>query len=345
LRTNILTQAITSVNTRYPDGSNTMGLYAFYISHTKELTKNLYLNDGLRIGISSLYSSFISQQFFAFPFKDITQQNTYASGNAGLIYTPTSWKFSLMGSTGFRVPNFDDLTKIFDTKVGTATSAGSLVIPNSDLGPEKTINFDLSAARFFGSKTRIEVVGFYTKFRDAIIVKAATFNGLPTVQYNGFPANVFSSQNAAEAYLYGYSLSANVELTDALSIAGSYNYTYGRVVNEGSSDTPLDHIAPAFGRVGIVYAHKALRAEAFTNFSARKKLEDYSASGEDNLQYAPPDGMPDWLTIGVRASYEVNKTWLIQTGIDNLTDLQYRTFASGINAPGRNIFGTLRVRF
>jgi hemoglobin/transferrin/lactoferrin receptor protein len=97
--------------------------------------------------------------------------------------------------------------------------------------------------------------------------------------------------------------------------------------------------------VGIVYAHKVLRAEAFTNFSARKKLEDYSASGEDNLQYAPPDGMPDWLTIGVRASYEVNKTWLIQTGIDNLTDLQYRTFASGINAPGRNIFGTLRVRF
>ena len=345
LRTNILTQAITSVNTRYPDGSNTMGLYALYISHTKELTKNLYLNDGLRIGTSSLYSSFISQQFFAFPFKDITQQNTYASGNAGLIYTPTSWKFSLMGSTGFRVPNFDDLTKIFDTKVGTETAAGSLVIPNSDLGPEKTINFDLSAARFFGSKTRIEVVGFYTKFRDAIIVRSGTFNGLPTVQYNGFPANVFSSQNAAEAYLYGYSLSANVELTDALSIAGSYNYTYGRVVNEGSSDTPLDHIAPAFGRAGIVYVHKGLRAEAFTNFSARKKLEDYSASGEDNLQYAPPDGMPDWLTIGIRASYEVNKAWLIQTGIDNLTDLQYRTFASGINAPGRNIFGTLRVRF
>jgi hemoglobin/transferrin/lactoferrin receptor protein len=345
LRTNILTQAITSIDTRYPDGSNTMGLYALYVSHTKKWANNLYLTDGLRLGISKLYSSFRSQEFFAFPFNEITQQNTYASGNLGFVYNPEFWKLSLMGSTGFRVPNFDDLTKIFETEAGKETSTGKLVLPNPDLGPEKTINLDVSAARFFGPQTRIEVVGFYTKFIDAIVEKPSTYNGQPTTIYNGFLANVSTSQNAAEAYLYGYSLSANVELTDALSIAGSYNYTYGRIVNEGGSETPLDHIAPAFGRVGIVYAHKALRAEAFTNFSARKKLEDYRSSGEDNIKYAPADGMPRWLTIGIRASYEVNKTWLIQTGIDNLTDLQYRTFASGINAPGRNLFGTLRVKF
>jgi hemoglobin/transferrin/lactoferrin receptor protein len=32
-------------------------------------------------------------------------------------------------------------------------------------------------------------------------------------------------------------------------------------------------------------------------------------------------------------------------GIDNILDLQYRTFASGINSPGRNVFGTVRIKF
>ncbi|MFM9839273.1 MAG: TonB-dependent receptor plug domain-containing protein [Cyclobacteriaceae bacterium] len=344
-RTNITNLSFTSVNTRYPDGDNVMGLYALYITHTKELKQNLYLNDGVRVGYSTLFSSFNSQQFFAFPFKTISQENLYASGNVGLVYTPNSWKFSLMGSTGFRVPNFDDLTKVFDTRTGNATTTGTLVIPNSDLGPEKTINADLSVTRFFGSRARLEATGFYTKFFDAIVVKPSTFNGQSTILYNGFQANVLTSQNAAEAYLYGYTVGGRFDFTDEFSLSGSYNFTYGRVLNPGSTETPLDHIAPAFGRVGILYAKGSLRAEAFVNFSSKKKLEDYSSSGEDNLQYAPADGMPGWYNLNLRGSYEINKMFVLQAGIDNLMDIQYRTFASGINAPGRNIFGTLRVRF
>jgi hemoglobin/transferrin/lactoferrin receptor protein len=344
-RINISNGSVSTLDTRYPDGKNTMGLYALYITHTKELSENLYLNDGLRFGFSSLYSSFTSQEFFAFPFKEINQQNRYASGNVGLVYTPTSWKFSLMGSTGFRVPNFDDLTKIFETVAGSATTTGTLIIPNSNLGPEKTINMDLNVTRFFGSRARLEAVGFYTKILDAIVVLPSTFNGQATITYNGFPANVVSSQNASEAYVYGYTLGGRYDVTDAFSFSGSYNFTYGRVLNPGSTQTPLDHIAPAFGRAGVLYANKLVRAEAFVNFSSKKKLEDYSSSGEDNLQYAPADGMPGWYTLNLRGSYEINKTFVLQVGVDNLMDIQYRTFASGINAPGRNIFGTLRVRF
>jgi hemoglobin/transferrin/lactoferrin receptor protein len=344
-RTNITNLSFSSVSTRYPDGENVMGLYALYITHTKELSENLFLNDGIRLGYSTLFSSFNSQQFFAFPFKRISQENTYASGNIGLVYTPTSWKFSLMGSTGFRVPNFDDLSKVFDTQTGTSTSAGTLVLPNSELGPERTINADLAVTRFFGAKARLEAVGFYTKFLDAIVVRPSSYNGQSTITYNGFPANIFTSQNAAEAYLYGYTLGGRYDFTQQFSLTASYNFTYGRVLNPGSTETPLDHIAPAFGRGGILYSTKKIRAEAFLNFSLEKSLGDYSNSGEDNLQYATPTGMPGWYTINLRGSYEINKTFVVQAGIDNLMDIQYRTFASGINAPGRNIFGTLRVKF
>ena len=81
------------------------------------------------------------------------------------------------------------------------------------------------------------------------------------------------------------------------------------------------------------------------DFNSAKKLADYSTSGEDNLQYATSEGMPSWYTLNLKIGYQVSKNFTIQTGIENILDQNYRTFASGIQAPGRNIFGTLRVNF
>jgi hemoglobin/transferrin/lactoferrin receptor protein len=79
-------------------------------------------------------------------------------------------------------------------------------------------------------------------------VRPSSYNGQSTITYNGFPANIFTSQNAAEAYLYGYTLGGRYDFTQQFSLTASYNFTYGRVLNPGSTETPLDHIAPAFGR-------------------------------------------------------------------------------------------------
>lgn len=344
-RENISTGAISAIDTRYPDGNNSLNYWAIYGSHTLELSENWTLNDGVRLGGSSLHSTFVDQSFFPFPYNSIKQNNTYASGNLGIIYTPSSWKISLMSSTGYRVPNIDDLSKVFESVQGSSTTNGLLIVPNPDLKPEKTINVDVSVAKFFGEKARLETVFFATDFFDAIVTAPATFNGSPTITYNGFPANVMSNKNAGRAYLYGYSASGRVELTKTLALSASYNYTYGRVKNDSGPDTPLDHIPPAFGRVGLNYAKDKVKAELFSNFNGWKRLHNYSNSGEDNLQYATPNGMPSWYTINLRASYDLHKNFSVQAGADNLMDLQYRVFASGINAPGRNIFGTLRFKF
>jgi hemoglobin/transferrin/lactoferrin receptor protein len=244
-----------------------------------------------------------------------------------------------MTSSGYRAPNIDDMTKVFDS------APGKVIVPNPDLTSEKTLNGDLSITKFFGSKVRAEGTLFGTQFYDAIVVLPSTFNGESTIDYNGVPSDVYTSQNKGRAYLYGYSISLRADLTDQLVITASHNYTHGRVKNEGATETPLDHIAPAFGRAGIQYNTKKFKSELFTNFSGWKYLRNYSESGEDNLQYATANGMPSWYTINIRASYDINSMFTVQAGVDNLLDLQYRTFASGINSPGRNIFGTLRVKF
>ncbi len=344
-RENISSGAITPVDTRYPDGDNTLNYWALYATHTLPLSDTWTLNDGIRIGGSSLNSTFKDKSFFPFPYDDIKQNNTYASGNLGIIYSPSSWKFSLMTSTGYRVPNVDDLAKVFESVQGSPTTTGTLVVPNPDLAPEKTINADLSIARFFGSKARLEGTLFATNFFDAIATRPSTLNGQSPVNYNGFLANVVSSQNVGKAYIYGYSVSGQFEIIDKLNLTAAYNYTHGRVKNSGNPETPLDHIPPTFGRIGLNYTTTKFFAELFSNFNGWKRLRNYSSSGEDNLQYATAEGMPSWYTINARASYTLNRVFIFQAGVDNILDLQYRQFASGINSPGRNIFGTLRVRF
>ncbi|HEY5823475.1 MAG TPA: TonB-dependent receptor, partial [Cyclobacteriaceae bacterium] len=341
---NIVTQQRSPQSTRYPDGDNTMNVLALYATHTLTLSDKLFLNDGLRVGTSSLKSTFVDKSFFDFPYDDIKQNPTYASGNLGLIFTPSSWKFSLMGSTGYRVPNVDDLAKVFESVAGDETTTGTLVIPNADLKPEKTINVDFGATKFFGEKVRIEGNLFATQINDAIVMLPTTYNGQSTVIYEGFPADVVSSQNAEQAYIYGYSASLFVKPITQLSLNASYNYTKGRVKSE-PNETPLDHVAPTFGRVGVQYSTNKFKSEVFSVFNGWKTLENYSGSGEDNLQYATPRGMPSWYTINLRASYQLTTAFLLQAGVDNLLDLQYRQFASGINSPGRNFFLTLRVGF
>jgi len=74
-------------------------------------------------------------------------------------------------------------------------------------------------------------------------------------------------------------------------------------------------------------------------------LANYNLNGEDNLQYATPDGMPSWYTINLRSSFQLKKQIQLQVAIENILDRNYRYFASGISAPGRNISISLRAAF
>lgn len=345
-RYNVATGEVSPQSTRYPDGDNNMNTLSLFGTHTWEINNEWAINDGVRFGGSWLRATFRDQTFFPFPFDEINQNNVVASGNLGVIYTPSSWKISLMASTGYRVPNIDDLAKVFESVAGTNSMVGTLVVPNPDIKPEKTLNGDFSVTKFFGEDVRVEGTLFATEFFDAIVVQPGTFNGQSAINFDGFPANVVTSQNAARAYILGYSITGRAQLGNNFSLSAAYNYTRGRVKNEVGPETPLDHIPPAFGRVALGFNTTRFNSELFVNFNGWKRLRNYSTSGEDNLQYAIAGrGMPSWWTLNLRTSYDINAVFTVQAGVDNLLDIQYRLFASGINAAGRNIFGTLRIKF
>lgn len=338
-RVNVNTGAESAQSTRYPDGGSKFFTAAIYATHSWEISKKLILNDGLRFSYVGLRSKFTDTTFYPFPFTEVSQNNMALNGNIGLVYMPgAGFRIAALGSTGFRSPNVDDLTKIFDSAPGT------VVLPNAGLKPEYTYNAEVTVAKTFANKFTIEANGYYTWARNLLSVGKATFNGQDSIVYDGQLSAVTMMQNNNKAYIYGGYLGVRGDITKYLAVAASVNYTYGRAKGD-SVDVPLDHVSPLFGRVGVMLNLKKFRAEVYTLFSAKKALKDYSPSGEDNLQYATANGMPAWYTLNLRAAYQFNQYVQLQVALENVLDKNYRVFASGISAPGRNLMLTLRTNF
>jgi hemoglobin/transferrin/lactoferrin receptor protein len=340
-RYNVNTGETTTQSTRYPDGGSNMLNAALYATHQWQLAndKNWTFSEGLRAGYATLSATFDSQEFFPFPFKTVEQNAPVVSANLGAVWNGSAdWRVALNASTGFRVPNIDDLAKVFDSQ------KGSVVVPNPDLKPEKTVNLDVNLTRTIAGKLRWENVAWVTTFRDAIVSDVFQFNGLDSIEYDGELSRVLASQNKRMANIFGFSSTLEADVFEDLAVYASYTFTKGRILNSGEPNTPLDHIPPQYGKFGARWHVPKASAEGFVLFNGAKKLEDYNLEGEDNLQYAPVNGMPAWFTVNLRGSYQIHSNVTLQAGIDNLLDMQYRAFASGINAPGRNFWLTARVR-
>lgn len=333
--TNITTNEERKADTRYPDGKNIMNTWAIYVADQLKVANNLILHGGLRYAFSDLSAEFIEKSFFPFPFSQIQQKNSSLTGNLGLVYIPfAKTKLGLMGSSGFRSPNIDDLAKVFDSV------AGSLIVPNPNIKPEYSYNGEVSVNQQIVNKIKIEGVYYVTSMRNAIVIDAFTLNGERTVMYNGQNSKVLAAQNKAKAFIQGWNLNLKADLSKEFSLSSALNYTKGSI--NDAANTPLDHIPPLFGRSAIRYQKKTIQVEVFSIYNGWKKLADYSPSGEDNLIYATQDGMPSWWTLNLRSDYQMNKNFSLQFACENILDKNYRNFASGISSPGRNFMFTVR---
>ncbi len=338
-RVNIVSGFKSSITTRYSDGPTSMSTHAIFAQHTFKISERLTINDGLRLNLVQLNAQFVDTALTRFPFTKVKQINQSITGNIGIVYaTKQNLRAALVFSTGFRSPNVDDLAKVFDSRTGL------VVVPNTSIKPEYTYNVEFNVNKYSKLFSYGAAV-FYTAFDNALVLDRYLFNGQDSIFYSGVKSAVYALQNKAKARVYGVSLNASFQISQRFSMEGVVNFTKGQFRDAINGKTPLDHVPPTYGRVALKRQGLKWNADFSVLFNGWKRLADYNINGEDNLQYATSDGMPAWYTLNFRSSFQLKKQIQLQVALENIFNQNYRYFASGISASGRNLSLSLRAAF
>ncbi|MBT3302458.1 MAG: TonB-dependent receptor [Bacteroidetes bacterium] len=341
---NTKTAALNDYASRYPDGSQYLSL-AVYGNYKKNISKKLTFVTGMRYSRVFIYSIF-DTSFYSFPFKDITINTGAFNASAGLVWHPDeSWQINTSLASGFRAPNIDDIGKVFDSE------PGAVVVPNPDLKPEYAINLDLGAEKSFGEFLQIEATTFATYLLDAMVRRDFLFDGLDSIVYDGEMSQVQALVNTGSAYVYGFHIGVNADISTPIIIKASLTYTRGMEKDEKSGDyVPLRHAAPTFASVHFVYQIQRFRADLYGRYNAMISHKDLSPIEISKSYMYATDAhgdpySPAWGTLNFKAMYQINSHIQINAGIENITNLRYRPYSSGIVAPGRNFILALKGSF
>ena len=329
---------VSPTDSRYPNGKNNTFRSDVLATYSGTISKKTTYNLGARAGFAILNTTIADNSFFNLPFNSIKQKNFTYSGAAGIVKSNNNGRIAFNLASAYRIPNIDDIAKIFESGVGI------LIVPNQNLKPEKSVTVDVNIELWKRKRVQFGTTFYYTRLFDAIITDHFLFNGSNSISYEGETSTVFANQNKGIAFTMGNSSTFKVTITKPIQFYGNFNYTKGRI-NTSSGIVPLDHIPPFYGKIGLKYETKIMNFDFYMLYNGKKDIKDYFLNGEDNEQFAPANGMPAWKTFNLKGAILPFKNTTFFFGIENILDTQYRTFASGINASGRNLYVGMKYKF
>lgn len=332
-----------SGSTRYPDGSDWTSLAA-YINYQNKLSKKFTLQTGLRYSYVMLNADF-DTAFYSFPFTSASNSVGSLTGSAGLVYKPTA-NCQVYGniSSGFRAPNIDDIGKVFDSE------PGSVVVPNTALKPEYAWNFEGGVSKVFSDVLKLELSAYYTLLDNAHVRRDFTFNSQDSIVYDGKMSRVQAIQNAAKAYVVGLQAGLEVKLPHGFGVSSRITYQQGEEELDDGTTAPLRHAVPLFGNAHLTYSIKKFKADFYAVYQGEIANKNMAPSEQDKpyLYAIDNDGnpySPQWLTLNLKVMYRLNDLISLNAGVENIGDVRYRPYSSGIASAGRNLVFSAKLNF
>ena len=342
----------TAIPTRYPSDGSSYASFASYVNWSWNMSEFFTFNVGTRLTFTKLKASW----------NDIISVNPQLSKvnlNSEALTTTVSMKLrpsnkiqiNTVLSSGFRNPNIDDIGKIRENN-------GLLVVPNTFLKPEYAYNLDLGVDyRSLDNKSYFSIRGFSTIISrhigraEYIVYSDITTPDTSTIIYNNEEVTTIANKNLGNRFIHGFSIDGFNNLSRSLKINYSLTYTKG---DNNESYGPLPSISPLFGSLSLDYINNDLTIRAVYKFSDSKDPSEYSVGGEDGLDETPyiigQDGLknflgtPNWSDFSIFASKKISSNSTLRLGITNIFDIHYRTFASGISAPGRSLQAGINLK-
>ena len=341
---NILTNQQTAASSRYPDATWTS--WAVYGNYAVPLSNKLKMQSALRYNLNGIDADFRNNlEFFPLPVLQFNDRYQSLTGNLGLVYQANpSFSISPQVATGFRAPNVDDMGKIFDSQPGT------VLVPNQELRSEYAYNAEVNLNKILFGKIKLDLTGFYTWLDRAMVRRPSSWNGQTELQYGGEISQIFSIQNAAFAEVKGIQAGMEVAISKELLFTSNYNWQKGVEELEDKTTSPSRHAAPNFGATKLRYQGKKMTLELSSQYSAAMPFEKMPQEeiGKPAIYATDTNGnpySPSWLIVNFATRIPITPSIQINAGIENIGDLQYRGYSSGIVSPGRNFQVSVKGTF
>lgn len=317
-------------------------------------------NPGLGDGIDHKYTSdewaiFAEDEWWITPDFALTAGLRYTDSDAfGGKLTPRLYavwnatpSLTIKGgvSTGYRTPS------IRQTVPGyfyTTQRGAGVIVSNADLKPESSTNFEVSAlwerdAIEFGATV------FRTEFSD----KIESFNTGTLINVGGTDYNRWEYRNIQDATIQGVELTARADLSDALSIRGSYTFTdssqnSGEYAGLPLSRSPrhaanvrLDWMTPTDGLdVWGALSYHGSEVNAGARIGTNGTPYAYDSAGTA-IAYK----YDAYTTLDIGMTYAINAKTTLNAAIYNLTDSSVTEIESNTYQPGRSLWLGLTAKF
>jgi hemoglobin/transferrin/lactoferrin receptor protein len=340
--TNLLTKSTDPGPSRYPQ--STWQSLGIYINEEYKITERMTIQSGLRYGHTTIEAIF-DTTFFPLPFTDSHLMDGALTGSIGAVWRPSSTLVLTTNfGTAFRSPNVDDMGKIFDSEPGSVT------LPNPNLKSEYAYNMDMGFTKIIGEHIKWDLTAFYTWLNRAIVRRNDQLNGLDSIMYDGQLSQIQSLQNAAKANIYGIQTGLEIKLPIGVNIVSDVNFQQGTNESTDGSRVSSRHATPFFGVTRIQYRKEPWMIELNVSFQGTRTADELAIEekGKTEIYAIDADGnayAQGWHTLNLKSSWKINRWLQLNAGMENILDLRYRTYSSGISAPGRNIVISLRAGF
>ena len=330
-RKDILTQEITTTDSRYPDGGSHYTTFALYGNYVFPAFKRSKINIGGRLNAVNLNAKTTNREAKILNQNEINLTSFSFNGAAGFVYhSKKNEKLNFTISTGFRAPNVDDIGKVFDINENV------IIVPNPNIKPEYTINKEVS---FSKKKNRFNVsfTLFHSRLINAIVRDSFNINGIQKL--NG--KQIMAQVNTNQAVIYGTSLLFEIQAGNDWTFFNTISFVDGKNLD---NQEPLRHTTPVFGQSNIQFNKKKWTASFYIEFNGNRWRNNIPSTEIDAKPYLyTEDGTPGWLTLNTKVNYEISKQINFNLGIENVLNKHYRPYSSGISAPGRNFILSLRL--
>jgi hemoglobin/transferrin/lactoferrin receptor protein len=316
-----------------------MGAYAMY---KWNLHPKWTLDGGMRYTTGHAEATF-NNTYLPFPFTKAEIKDGALTPTLGAVFRPAkNWQINGNISTGFRLPNIDDMGKLFES------NPGNVIIPNPNLESEYAWNFELGTSYRSFQQFQFELNVFHTRLQNAIVRRPTTTAGQDSILFDGVKSQVESLQNIGLLTVWGIQAMAEGWLTNYLSIYTMANLINGKETDDAKNEqVALRHAPPFFGTTGIRFKKNKVQAELFAQYNSEISYENLAPSEQAKTTIYARDELgrpysPAWYNVSLRTGYNWHKYSLNITW-ENMTNQRYRPYSSGIVAAGSNIILSIRA--